>query len=133
MDAIVGKETYPMKQKTLWLAVTLLTFTLALWSADITGKWTAQVPGRNGQTREVTFTLNSSGDALTGTMSGRNGDIPIADGKISGDTISFSVTQDRGGNTVKQTYTGKATGSEIKFKREGGQGEPIEFVAKKAS
>src|ERR1700682_3664347 len=122
-----------MKRRILWLAITLLTCTLALWSADISGKWTAQVPGRNGQMREVTFTLTASGDSLTGTMSGRNGDIPIADGKISGDTVSFSVTQDRGGNTVKQTFTGKATGGEIKFKREGGQGEPIEFVAKKAS
>ena len=122
-----------MKRRILWLAITLLTCTLALWSADISGKWTAQVPGRNGQMREVTFTLTASGDSLTGTMSGRNGDIPIADGKISGDTVSFSVTQDRGGNTVKQTFTGKATGGEIKFKREGGQGEPIQFVAKKGN
>ena len=122
-----------MKRKILWLAVTLLTFALALWSADVSGKWTAQVPGRNGNMREVTFTLTASGDTVTGTMSGRNGDIPIADGKIDGDNISFSVTQDFGGNTVKQTFTGKATGGEIKFKREGGQGGPIEFVAKKAS
>jgi hypothetical protein len=122
-----------MKRKILWLAVTLLSFTLALWSADLSGKWSAQVPGRSGNMREVTFTFTASGDGLTGTMSGRNGDIPIADGKISGDTISFSVTQDRGGNSVKQTFTGKATGGEIKFKREGGQGEPVEFVAKKAN
>jgi hypothetical protein len=122
-----------MKRRLLWLGVTLLTFALALWSADISGKWTAQVPGRSGQMRDVTFTFTASGEGLTGTMSGRNGDIPIADGKISGDTLSFSVTQDRGGNTVRQTFTGKVTGSDIKFKREGGQGEPIEFVAKKAN
>jgi hypothetical protein len=122
-----------MKRKILWLAVTLLTLTLALWSADISGKWTAQVPGRSGNMREVTFMLKASGENLTGTMSGRQGDIQIADGKISGDDISFSVTQDFGGNSVKQTFTGKATGGEIKFKREGGQGEPIQFVAKKAN
>jgi len=122
-----------MKRKFLWLAVTLLTFTLALWSADLSGKWTAQVPGRSGNTREVTFMLKASGDSLTGTMSGRNGDIPIADGKISGDTISFSVTQEFGGNSVKQNFTGKVSGSEIKFKREGGRGEPVEFVAKRGN
>ena len=77
--------------------------------------------------------FKATGENLTGTMSGRNGDIPIADGKISGDDISFSVTQDFGGNSVKQTFTGKASGGEIKFKREGGQGEPIQFVAKKGS
>ena len=122
-----------MKRKILWLAVSLLTFTLALWSADISGKWTAQVPGRSGQMREVTFMLKASGEGLTGTMSGRNGDIPIADGRVSGDNVSFSVTQDRGGNSVKQTFSGKVTGGEIMFKREGGQGEPIQFVAKKAN
>jgi hypothetical protein len=122
-----------MKRKILLLAVTLLTFTLALWSADISGKWTAQVPGRSGNMREVTFMLKASGENLTGTMSGRNGDIPIADGRVSGDTISFSVTQEFGGNSVKQTFNGKITGGEIMFKREGGQGEPIQFVAKKAN
>jgi hypothetical protein len=133
MDAHVRKETYPMKRRILWLAITLLTFTLALWSADISGKWTAQVPGRSGNMREVTFTLTANGNTLTGTMSGRQGDIPIADGKIDGDNVSFSVTQEFGGNSVKQTFTGKASGGEIKFKRAGGQGEPNEFVAKKAS
>ena len=122
-----------MKRRILWLAITLLTFTLALWSADISGKWTAQVPGRSGNMREVTFMLKASGENLTGTMSGRNGDIQIADGKVSGDDISFSVTQEFGGNSVKQTFTGKAAGGEIKFKREGGQGEPIQFVAKRAN
>jgi hypothetical protein len=122
-----------MKRKILWLAVTLLTFTLALWSADISGKWTAQVPGRSGNMRDVTFMFKASGEGLTGTMSGRNGDIPIADGRVSGDSISFSVTQEFGGNSVKQTFSGKVTGGEIMFKREGGQGEPIQFVAKKAN
>jgi hypothetical protein len=122
-----------MKRKILWLAATLLTFTLALWSADISGKWTAQVPGRSGNMRDVTFMFKASGEGLTGTMSGRNGDIAIADGRVSGDSISFSVTQEFGGNSVKQTFSGKVTGGEIMFKREGGQGEPIQFVAKKAN
>jgi hypothetical protein len=122
-----------MSRRILWLTLTLLTFTLALWSADLSGKWTAQVPGRSGNMREVTFTFKADGGNLTGTMSGRNGDVPIADGKIAGDDVSFSVTQEFGGNSVKQSFTGKATGSEIKFKRAGGQGEPIEFVAKRAN
>jgi len=122
-----------MKRKILWLAVTLLTFTLALWSADISGKWTAQVPGRPGNMRDVTFMFKASGENLTGTMSGRNGDVPIADGRVSGDIVSFSVTQEFGGNSVKQTFNGKVTGGEIMFKREGGQGEPIQFVAKRGN
>ena len=106
-----------------------------VWTADISGKWTAQVPGRDGQPQETTFTFKVEGDKLTGTVSGRQGDIPIADGKISGDEISFTVTRERQGATIKQLYKGKVTGDEIKFTRstEGGQGNrpPVEFTAKK--
>jgi hypothetical protein len=122
-----------MNRKTLWVIPTFFLFVLAIWAADVSGKWTAQVPGRSGQMREVTFTLKASGETLTGTVSGRNGDVPIADGKVTGEDISFSVTQDFGGNSVTQKYTGKVAGGEIKFKRAGGQGEPIEFVAKRAA
>ena len=122
-----------MSRKPRWVIPTFLLFVLAIWAADVGGKWTAQVPGRSGQLREVTFTLKASGETLTGTVSGRNGDVPISDGKVNGEDISFSVTQDFGGNSVTQKYTGKIAGSEIKFKRAGGQGEPIEFIAKRAA
>jgi opacity protein-like surface antigen len=104
----------------------------AVMAADVTGKWTAQVPGRDGQTREQTFNLKAEGDKLTGTVSGgQGGDTAIADGKISGDTISFTVTREMGGNTMKFVYTGSVAGDEIKFKREGGPGQPREFTAKR--
>jgi hypothetical protein len=68
-------------------------------------------------------------------VSGRQGDTPIADGKISGDEISFTVTRERQGATIKQLYKGKVAGDEIKFTRsvEGGQGgrPPVEFTAKR--
>lgn len=107
---------------------------LAALAADVTGKWTAQVPGRNGQTREATFNFKVDGSALTGTVSGRNGDMPIADGKIDGDTISFTQTMEFNGNTMKFVYTGKVSGDEIKFSRtrDGGEGQGQEFTAKRA-
>jgi hypothetical protein len=112
-------------------------FDMALvWSGDVSGKWTAQVPGRDGQPQETTFTFTVEGDKLTGAVSGRQGDTPIADGKISGDEISFTVTRERQGNVIKQLYKGKVSGDEIKLTRsvEGGQGNrpPVEFTAKKA-
>ena len=92
------------------------------------------MPGRDGQTREQTFTLKADGDKLTGSMTGMQGqEIPITDGKISGDNISFVVTMERGGNTMKWNYSGTVAGDEMKMKREGGQGQPREFVAKKAN
>jgi hypothetical protein len=112
--------------------VLLLCVSLSLLAADVTGKWTAQVPSRQGGTREQTFNFKADGDKLTGTISGRQGDIAITDGKISGDTISFTVKMEYGGNSVEQKYTGTVSGDEIKFKREGGQGPAREFSAKRA-
>jgi opacity protein-like surface antigen len=106
-------------------------FTAAALAADVAGKWTAQVPGRDGQTREATFQFSPSGENLTGTMSTGQGDVQIADGKVAGDTITFKVTMERGGNTITWNYTGKVAGDEIQFKREGTRGQPREFVAKR--
>ena len=106
-------------------------------AADPSGKWVAQVPGREGQTQETTITLKAEGDKLTGTISGRQGDAAISDGKVSGDNISFNVVREFNGNTIKMVYTGKLSGDEIKFTRkfEGGPGgdrPPVEFTAKRA-
>jgi len=113
----------------------LLLAALAAFAADVSGKWVAQVPGRNGQTREVTFNLKADGGTLTGTVSGRRGDMPIADGKIDGDNISFTQTMEFNGNSMKFIYKGKISGDEIKFtrEREGGEGQPAEFTAKRGS
>ncbi len=110
----------------------LLVVALAALAADITGKWVAQIPGRSGQARETTFTFKAEGGNLTGTMSGRQGETPISEGKISGDSISFVVTTERGGETMKWTFTGKVAGDQIQMKREGGQGAAREFTAKRA-
>jgi hypothetical protein len=121
-----------MTTRVLFVITLITVLSGLLLAADVTGKWTAQVPGRDGQTREQTFNLKAAGAALSGTVSGaQGGDTAIADGKVSGDSISFTVTREMGGNTVKFTYTGTISGDEIKFKREGGQGQPREFTAKR--
>lgn len=113
------------------LALALLA-SLAL-AADVTGKWVASQPGRNG-TREVTYNFKVDGGTLTGTASGFRGqDMPITDGKVSGDTITFVTKAEFNGNTIVTKYTGTVSGDEIKFsmEREGG-GQSREFTAKRA-
>jgi len=109
----------------------LLAFTAL--AADVTGKWTAQIPSRRGQARETTFTFKVDGNALTGTVSGFRGEMPISDGKIDGDQISFSQTLEFNGNSFKLLYTGTVSGDEIKLTRtrEGGEGQPQQFTAKR--
>jgi hypothetical protein len=122
-----------MTKRIVFVFALIMTLALVALAADITGKWVAQVPGRNGQTRETVFNFKVSGETLTGTMTGRQGEeIPISDGKITGDTLSFTVTREFGGNTMKLNYTGKVVDDEIQMKRESSRGGPREFVAKRA-
>jgi hypothetical protein len=124
-----------MRPRTLIPAVCSLLAMLSLaYAADVNGKWTAQVPGRNGETRETTFTLKAEGGQLTGTMSGMGGDAPIADGKITGDDLSFKVVRSFNGNEITLQFKGKIAGDEIKFTRtrEGGNQPPQEFTAKRS-
>jgi hypothetical protein len=121
--------------KTSWITRLLLALTLTAlvsFAADVTGKWTGQVPGRDGQTREQTLNLKSDGSAVTGTVSGgRGGDAEIKEGKISGDDVSFVVVRNFGGNEMKIAYKGKVAGNEIKFNVSAGE-RTYDFVAKKA-
>ncbi|MBI4889923.1 MAG: hypothetical protein HY821_04805 [Acidobacteria bacterium] len=122
-----------MTKKLILFVTVFALFTGLALAADITGKWTAQVPGRDGQTREVTFDLKAEGATLTGTVSGgQGGGNPISEGKINGAEISFVVTMERNGNTMKQSYSGTLAGDELKMKRQGRQGNPVEFTAKRA-
>lgn len=120
-----------MRHKVIAATAIWLALVSAAVAADLNGKWQAQVPGRNG-TRDTTFDLKNEGGKLTGTMSVEGQSAPIADGKVTGEMVSFTVAMDRGGNTIKYTFFGKVSGDEIQFKREGGQGQPREFTAKRA-
>ncbi len=116
------------------MAALLVLLATAVYAADITGKWVAQVPGRDGGTREQVFNLKADGATLTGTIGGPQGDTPITEGKVDGNNISFAVVREMGGNTVKMLYKGVVAGNEIKFttQREGSD-RTREFTAKKAN
>lgn len=102
-------------------------------AADIDGKWTAEIEGRNG-TMTQTFTFKTDGSTLTGTVSGRMGETQISDGKVDGDTISFSVTREFNGNSMKMNYTGKVSGDSIQFKMNmEGRNRAREFTAKRST
>jgi hypothetical protein len=118
----------------LMVSALVVAASTAAMAASVSGKWVAQVPGRDGQTREQTFNLKAEGDKLTGTVSGRQGDTAISDGKIKGDELSFEVTMSFQGREMKTTYKGKIVGDEIKFsrQREGSDRPAAEFTAKRA-
>ncbi|MGH9582102.1 MAG: hypothetical protein ACRD4O_04105 [Bryobacteraceae bacterium] len=96
----------------------------ALWAASsVTGKWAGEITMRNGNTIPVTMDLKASdGGDLTGTITGRNGPVEIAGGKVNGDNVTFNVVREFNGNQFKQHYQGTLDGDTIHFKitREGG-------------
>ena len=123
-----------MRYKLCAVLCLLGVFAFAAAAADVSGKWTAETPGRDGQTMTNTFNLKVDGSTLTGTMSTMRGDQEISNGKVDGDNISFNVVFNMQGNEMKMVYTGKVEGDQIKFTRErdGGGGRKQEFVAKRA-
>ena len=92
------------------------------------------MPGRGGDTTPTTFTFKVSGATLTGSMTGPQGDVPLQEGKVAGDQISFSTTLDINGNSIKILYKGTVSGDQIKMSRErdGGGGQAREFTVKRA-
>lgn len=125
-----------MKIRLLLLCTILALVATVAFAADISGKWTAETTTQRG-TQTTTFDFKVDGNKLTGTVGGGRGNpVEIADGKIDGDNVSFTVTRTMGGGgqSFKQTYTGKVSGNEIKFTvtTEGREGSR-EMTAKKAT
>lgn len=117
----------------LMLTAMFAVLTTGVFAASaVTGKWTAEVPARNGEKRVQTITLKADGEKLTGSISSPMGEREITDGTVKGDEISFTLTMKVQGEDRKMTYTGKVAGDEIQFKVTGGQRER-EFVAKRST
>jgi hypothetical protein len=122
-----------MRISNCFLLAAMAVLAMTASAADVSGKWTAQMPTRNGETREATFDLKANGDTLTGTMSSPQGAIEIKDGKISGSDISFKVPLEFNGNSFVLIFKGTISGDQIKFTRgREGADQTQEFTAKRA-
>ena len=119
-------------RKLIWVFALIGLLAVAAMAADVTGKWKAESPGRDGTPMVTTFNFKVDGEKLTGTVSGRQADIAISDGKVSGDDISFVVVRTMGGEERKIQYKGKVSGDEIKMTVQfSPEMPPREMVAKK--
>jgi hypothetical protein len=125
-----------MTKKLLFVTPILLVLALAVFAADVSGKWTFEQQGRNGA-QTVTLMLKADGSNLTGTVdAGRGGPAEITGGKVDGDNVSFNVVREMNGNSMTTKYAGTVSGSEMKLtvERPGRDGNSMksEVVAKKA-
>ena len=82
-----------MQKRVLLISVATFAFLAAAtaWAADVTGKWSGQMSGPNGETT-MTANFRQSGRELTGTIDGPGGEpMKIQDGTVDGDKIAFTV------------------------------------------
>jgi len=101
-----------MVRSALVTAGLLGALTTFLYAADITGKWT-DAPDHP----QWTFNLKSDGATLTGTMRSQEGkELPIKDGKIEGDSLSFSVDSEWQGQPIELVMKGKIAGDTIELR-----------------
>lgn len=116
-----------MTKKLLLVISILLVVALGLFAADVTGKWTYEMAGRQGgNPRPVTLNLKADGSKLTGTVSGMMGrggggggtppDMEIMNGKVDGNNVSFETKMEFNGNTRVTKYEGALAGDELKLK-----------------
>ena len=116
----------------LALVVGFTLLAVPAFAADVDGKWAGSLDTPMGAV-EITFEFKAEGDTLTGTMIGMDGaKIPLANGKVEGDKISYTVNIDAGGMPLELICKGVLAGGEIKIDIEV-FGMPFSMVAKKTN
>jgi hypothetical protein len=115
-----------IRRSLLTLALSL-GLAIPLLAADPTGKWSGSVDTPNGP-MELTFEFMAEGETLTGTVTSAMGSLPISNGKVSGDQLTFDVTLEASKITHEATLN--ASGDEIAVKATGDWGT-AEYVVKK--
>jgi hypothetical protein len=107
--------------KLLSAAITaLLLLPLQAFSADAAGVWKATFETQVGQ-QNYTYTLMVDGNTVTGTISSSNGETPVVDGKVDGDSIMFTENLTYQGMQLVVKYTGTfVSDNEISFTRDVG-------------
>ena len=116
------------------LALFLAMVTVTLSAADVNGKWVGDVNTPDGQTISLTFTFKLDSGKVTGTVGGPMGDMELADGKMDGDTLSFGLNVDAGGQQLSFKCTGKlAADDQLKITMNGGGDMNFEVNTKRST
>ncbi|MBI3679744.1 MAG: hypothetical protein HY235_05045 [Acidobacteria bacterium] len=115
----------------LAVAALLLAVLTPALAADVTGKWTAQFETQIGQ-QNYTYEFKVDGNKLTGKAASGRGEVPIQEGALNGDDISFVEVRKFQDQEIRIEYKGKVSGDEMKLTRKVGDFATTEIVARRA-
>jgi hypothetical protein len=104
-------------------------------TTDISGKWggrTFMAPSGSETPLPITLTFKVEGDKLTGALSSPRGNYEIIEGKIGGDSVTFSALVGAGNNRLKMLFDGRITADGIDFISKFAGGDRSDhFIAKR--
>lgn len=98
---------------------------MSAFGTDFSGRWSGTAESRHEDgstgTDAVYFELKQEGTAVTGTGGGPEDVLPINNGKVEGNTVTFEVTPEgRGVFKVKLTMNGDSMSGNVTREGEGG-------------
>jgi len=99
-------------------------------AAQVAGVWSVTVNSPQGA-QTMTMTLTQDGTNITGSMASEMGTLPIADGQVSGRTVSWSITVPMGGQSLQVSFRGDMEGNRIQGTAELGAFGSAPFTAEK--
>ena len=117
-------------------SVALLVFALgavaqAQAPAKVAGTWVMSNMGRNGVVTN-TVTITQNGANITGTMKPEMGDaIPLEDGMVNGNAVTFTVTRMGRNGAMKFQYMGTVDGDNMKGTFQAGP-NAVDWTAKRS-
>ena len=107
-----------MIRRAIVLGSFLLLAAAVAMAADFNGRWEGSMSTPNGDV-QIVFNFKVDGTKLTGTVESPNGDIPLEDGKVDGNKISFKTHF--GDSEIN--HEGTLTGDTIDLKVQGPWGD----------
>jgi hypothetical protein len=120
-----------MTRRLVFAVALCLVSLVPLRAADVDGKWAGSIDTPMGAI-PIEFTFKADGATLNGSMLGPDGgQIPIKNGKVDANKISFNVSLDFGGMALDFAYTGSLSGDTLQMSSDF-MGMPFMFSMKKA-
>jgi imidazolonepropionase-like amidohydrolase len=99
-------------------------------TAQIGGTWSVTTNTPQGS-QTATLTITQTGESFAGTMNSEMGALPVADGQITGRTVSWSITIQMGGQSMTVNFRGDVEGTRMRGTAELGAFGTAPFTAEK--